>query len=631
MSWKSQIVLSVMVFANDLNEQAFKDQMLRLDKDYRDVCQELAKERAAKQSIQDKSKHQIKTLEATVAAHDKAVRDGSFVLVLVDADGDDYLMNNYLQQQNAVEGGSKAAKDLREAVRQHLLMMYGEQAAGLPVIAKAFASGHGRINVLERTTGMKRYDAQKTFLNFMAGFSQTEELFDFVVVDRGKERADRKLEASFRQFVNNPCCQHILLACCHDNGYVRMLEKFVGDPVASKKIVLVKSSQPGAEFASLPFSSTTLAGFFIQRPKRPPSPKFPKTIPIVVPSSGQGRTWKVASSVTNAPTASPTLTPSSEQFRTWLAASAVVTAPSAVAATLSVPNKSAPPSPLAGPPESPGQVEPKKKSPWWLSGLLGLSSGIPEKTETGSAAPSISVPDPTSIANPQSKTTSVPDSVPASVPAPVPAPVPVPVVSKPIVRLPVRAAASKPPQSRSSSPPANNLPWTPPATPPSQRVKPRTPSPGSRSQSSTGSAGSTGSKAKAKTVPEFGMFSENAVLVNTQNQRIDVPLPRNSDPVHESLPKKPTMHKKVCHQYQLQSTCFRPNCQYSHVKLSAGELLSLRRELRAKKCAKESACRSGMCIYGHSCTCSQTKKDCSFSPALHNVDTSAWKFVRADK
>lgn len=67
---------------------------------------------------------------------------------------------------------------------------------------------------------------------------------------------------AFRQFVNNPACQHVLLACCHDNGYVRMLEKFVHVPEIVGKVTMIKSFQTGNEFASLPFRSVTMESVF---------------------------------------------------------------------------------------------------------------------------------------------------------------------------------------------------------------------------------------------------------------------------------------------------------------------------------------------------------------------------------
>lgn len=112
--------------------------------------------------------------------------------------------------------------------------------------------------------------------------------------------------------------------------------------------------------------------------------------------------------------------------------------------------------------------------------------------------------------------------------------------------------------------------------------------------------------------------------MNAQDQRLDPPLPEISQRVKDSMGKR--MRKPLCHQHQFKGNCERPNCEYSHEKVSPEELLYLRQILRASRCNKESGCRDPYCFYGHGCTCPQTKK-CDFTPALHNLDTTTWKPV----
>lgn len=71
---------------------------------------------------------------------------------------------------------------------------------------------------------------------------------------------------AFRHFAENPSCQHVLLACCHDNGYVRMLEKCAHNPAAVKKVTMIRSFQTGGEFDGLPFRTTTMDTVFRARP-----------------------------------------------------------------------------------------------------------------------------------------------------------------------------------------------------------------------------------------------------------------------------------------------------------------------------------------------------------------------------
>lgn len=74
------------------------------------------------------------------------------------------------------------------------------------------------------------------------------------------------MAGAFRQFVESPCCRHILFGACHDNGYVRTLEKYFHNPAVEKKVTLLKSFQTGKEFGSLPFISTEMDSVFRSRP-----------------------------------------------------------------------------------------------------------------------------------------------------------------------------------------------------------------------------------------------------------------------------------------------------------------------------------------------------------------------------
>ncbi len=184
---------------------------------------------------------------------------------------------------------------------QHYLKSIDSALAGLPVLAKVFASGQGLATLLMKAGFARgREDALQVVSRFTSGFSQTDDMFDFVLVGKGKDRADYKLMGlydldswpvysdmwlkfsnlgAFRQFAEIPSCQHILFACCHDNGYVRMLEKYVHTSAAVvKKVTLVKSFQTGSEFANLPFQSTTMDTAFRSSPlSHGPGPTFGAT------------------------------------------------------------------------------------------------------------------------------------------------------------------------------------------------------------------------------------------------------------------------------------------------------------------------------------------------------------------
>jgi hypothetical protein len=170
-------------------------------------------------------------------------------------------------------------------------------------MAKAFASGEGLAYLLTKVGIARPKESQQFLSRFTCGFSQADDMFDFVLVGKGKDRADHKVMgwfcrarlfpqslilvilAAFRPFVKSPSCQHVLLACCHDNGYVRMLEKYVHNPVVVEKVTMVKPFQSGSEFAGLPFRSVTMASVFRSRPLPGDGLPLIGTTPIITRAS----------------------------------------------------------------------------------------------------------------------------------------------------------------------------------------------------------------------------------------------------------------------------------------------------------------------------------------------------------
>ena len=67
---------------------------------------------------------------------------------------------------------------------------------------------------------------------------------------------------TYRFFAYNCHCRYILLACCHDNGYVAELKKYAHDPIVSPKTCLVQASQPAHGFQTLSFPVAALESVF---------------------------------------------------------------------------------------------------------------------------------------------------------------------------------------------------------------------------------------------------------------------------------------------------------------------------------------------------------------------------------
>jgi len=71
---------------------------------------------------------------------------------------------------------------------------------------------------------------------------------------------------TYRFFAYNCHCRYILLACCHDNGYVAELKKYAHDPVVSPKTCLVQASQPAHGFQTLSLPVAALESVFEPKP-----------------------------------------------------------------------------------------------------------------------------------------------------------------------------------------------------------------------------------------------------------------------------------------------------------------------------------------------------------------------------
>ncbi|KAK4247322.1 hypothetical protein C7999DRAFT_14664 [Corynascus novoguineensis] len=237
-------------------------QFSELARQYDDVRRDLESERLARRHSQESAE----VLAGRVKDLEESTMHGAFVLLVVDADADAYMFDDKYYTSDPAEGGKRACHDLKVATQKYLKSV-DSRLAELPIMARAFASGEGLANLVTKAGVATPNESQQFVSRFTCGFTQADDMFDFVLVGKGKDRADHKLMGIFRQFVEVPSCQHILLACCHDNGYVRLLEKYVDSPTVVKKVTMVKSFQTGHEFAGLgSFSSTTMETIFRNRP-----------------------------------------------------------------------------------------------------------------------------------------------------------------------------------------------------------------------------------------------------------------------------------------------------------------------------------------------------------------------------
>ncbi|KAL8879241.1 MAG: hypothetical protein Q9192_008276 [Flavoplaca navasiana] len=109
-----------------------------------------------------------------------------FLLCLIDGDG--YLFEDSLINQGAPGGGEAANRllnNIKHSIQQH------EGAIHWKIIVRVYANIEG---LLKKFAYIGFTDEEKALRQFVAGFTQSQPLFDFVDAGQGKERADHKIK-----------------------------------------------------------------------------------------------------------------------------------------------------------------------------------------------------------------------------------------------------------------------------------------------------------------------------------------------------------------------------------------------------------------------------------------------------
>jgi len=112
------------------------------------------------------------------------------VLVLIDGDG--MIFHNKLIQQGEV-GGREAAGLLWKAITNELQKYMPGLGNDYKVVTRIYANLKGLGDVCYRTGILDRASAME---DFARGFTGSKQLFDFVDVGMGKDRADEKISGT---------------------------------------------------------------------------------------------------------------------------------------------------------------------------------------------------------------------------------------------------------------------------------------------------------------------------------------------------------------------------------------------------------------------------------------------------
>lgn len=211
-----------------------------------------------------------------------AVGRDPFIVLLIDGDGMIF-QKEFLRDGSA--GGHRAAVsprhsaawrghkhyvwlDFTDSVLQTKLRKFAEsyvdtEDKAIPVesriLCRIYASVKGLADVLVRSGAIEH---AAVFEEFVQGFTRGDTLFDFIDVGPGKDRADDKIIENFKIHINNLHCRKIFFGCSHDNGFARMLEKYMTEPYYVSKVTLLEGVPFEKELQALPYATKKFQGIF---------------------------------------------------------------------------------------------------------------------------------------------------------------------------------------------------------------------------------------------------------------------------------------------------------------------------------------------------------------------------------
>lgn len=149
------------------------------------------------------------------------------------------------------EGGAEAAFQLHDAVKKHLADLYpDDNTARWNVLCNIYYNMEGLASKL-RAVGVLRHPTE--LANFARAFGLNQPLFTLIDVGVGKERADAKLRETFRIFLPNLQCKHIIFGPSHDNGYLPVLDPLKNDRTTSAHLSLLETLPAQSGFKALGF------------------------------------------------------------------------------------------------------------------------------------------------------------------------------------------------------------------------------------------------------------------------------------------------------------------------------------------------------------------------------------------
>ncbi|OTA65084.1 hypothetical protein K449DRAFT_260572 [Hypoxylon sp. EC38] len=200
-----------------------------------------------------------------------------YIQVLIDGDGL-FFKEQYIKQ--GVEGGRKAAEDLRKAIVDKF--SYSKETA-VEISVKVVANVPGLSKAMKRDGCV---ETETILYAFISGFNQGKASFDFVDVGHGKERTDAKILECTRFHLRNFNCKQVLLGISHDAGYASFLGDIVHNDDTKQRITILEGSPTVPDIVTTGISIVSFKNIFRSEKLRFKSPSLSTLSTPRIPSNG---------------------------------------------------------------------------------------------------------------------------------------------------------------------------------------------------------------------------------------------------------------------------------------------------------------------------------------------------------
>ncbi|KAI1328047.1 C-x8-C-x5-C-x3-H type zinc finger protein-like protein [Xylariaceae sp. FL0255] len=231
-----ELIKDLMIYAEHV-ESTLHAENSRLNQRIRDLTLDVDDGLKSRKQLQHRLTQVEHQMGYVSLDNDQLKNRNSYVLVLVD--GDNLIFREEFLRQG-VEGGRRAANELRKAVAEHC-------APETEIVAKIIAN----LTNLNRLLGRNGcVETEANLPEFVTGFNQSKASFDFLDIGFGKERAESKLKDTAKFHLRNYNCKQIVLGISHDAGYSSFIDVVNSDEATKGRITVLEGSPVAREISS---------------------------------------------------------------------------------------------------------------------------------------------------------------------------------------------------------------------------------------------------------------------------------------------------------------------------------------------------------------------------------------------